>query len=331
MSSLNTLKTNPDYTDALVVTFSAAVGAGVRVDKFLATQLKEVSRSRIQKWIALGAVRIDDVPVAGKLKLSGTESIEVTLLPLEADNSFEPDNIELNLVAHTPEFIVLNKPANCVVHPGHGNWRNTIMNGMLFHFPDSATLPRAGIVHRLDKDTSGLMVVARTEQARNDLVDLLSRHEVQRTYWALVWGVPARSGKIDQPLGRDPSNRLKMAIVPGAKESISHYISLADGCLHGNPVSLVEVQLETGRTHQIRVHFQSIGHPLVGDKTYTAGAPAVASAQVFKTFDRQALHAKKLAFSLGTKIAKRVKHQFESVLPEDFATLLMQAGIPYDR
>jgi 23S rRNA pseudouridine1911/1915/1917 synthase len=341
MSSLNTHKTNHNYTDApeaqaqqplesTVLTLNAADGAGLRVDKFLASQLKEVSRTRIQKWIALGAVRIDDVPVASKLKLCGVERIEVTILPVEADSSFEPDDISLNFVSNTQEFLVLNKLPNQVVHPGPGNWRGTIMNGLLFHFPNSALLPRAGIVHRLDKDTSGLMVIAKTEQTRTRLVDLLSRHEVQRTYWALVWGLAAKQGKIDKPIGRDPSNRLKMAVVPGAKDSISYFTLLADGVLFGKSVSLVEISLETGRTHQIRVHFQAIGHPLVGDKTYVTGVPTQAAAQVSKTFDRQALHAKKLAFALQTKSAKLELHQFESKLPDDFSALLRQVGIDGD-
>jgi 23S rRNA pseudouridine1911/1915/1917 synthase len=341
MTSLNTHKTKPDYTEGLdgqtqqplenaVLTFSAASGAGLRIDKFLAMQLGGVSRTRIQKWIALGAVRIDEVPVASKLKLCGVENIEVTVLPFEADNSFEPDDVVLDFVAQTPEYFVLNKPANLVVHPGPGNWRNTIMNGLLFHFPASSGLPRAGIVHRLDKDTSGLMVIAKTESTRTLLVDLLSRHEVQRTYWALVWGLVARAGKIDQPLGRDPSNRLKMAVVQGGKESISHFTLLADGNLYGKAVSLVEINLETGRTHQIRVHFQALGHPLVGDKTYTVGAPPLASAQVSKTFDRQALHAKKLAFCLSSKSSAQSTDRFESPLPEDFLALIKLSGIDYE-
>jgi 23S rRNA pseudouridine1911/1915/1917 synthase len=341
MSSLNTHKTKPDYTDApeaqalqpsesALLTFNATSGAGVRVDKFLATQLEDVSRTRIQKWIALGAVRINDAAVSSKLKLCGVETIEVTILPVEADSAFEPDNVKLDVVSQTPEFLVLNKATNQVVHPGPGNWRDTIMNGLLFHFPDSALLPRAGIVHRLDKDTSGLMVIAKTEKTRAHLVDLLSRHEVQRTYWALVWGLAAKHGKVDKPIGRDPANRLKMAVVQGAKESISHFTLLADGVLFGKPVSLLEVRLETGRTHQIRVHFQAIGHPLVGDKTYVAGVPTQASAQVLKTFDRQALHAKKLAFSLKTKPSKAEMYQFESQLPDDFSSLLQLAGIDDD-
>jgi 23S rRNA pseudouridine1911/1915/1917 synthase len=327
MSSLNTHKTNPDYTDASVLTLKADSGAGLRVDKFLASQLKEISRTRIQKWIALGAVRINETPVASKLKLFGDESIEVSLLPLEADNSFEPDDVALHFVSQTPEFFVLDKPANQVVHPGPGNWRDTIMNGLLFHFPNSATLPRAGIVHRLDKDTSGLMVVAKTEQTRTRLVDLLSRHEVRRIYWALVWGSITKHGTVNQPIGRDPSNRLKMAVIQGAKESITHFSLLADGQLFGKAVSLVEVSLETGRTHQIRVHFQAIGHSLVGDKTYITGAPTQAATQVSKTFDRQALHAKKLGFSLATTAQKADEYKFESPLPQDFSELLDLAGI----
>jgi 23S rRNA pseudouridine1911/1915/1917 synthase len=337
MTSLHTHITGLDYTDGTEpsaaevrsLDISALAGAGLRVDKFLAQQLAEVSRTRIQKWIALGAVRVNGLVVNSKHKLNGLESIEVDVLPLEADTSFEPDDIALKFVAQNADFVVINKAPNQVVHPGHGHWRNTLMNGLLFHFPDSAFLPRAGIVHRLDKDTSGLMVVARNDGMRAYLGDLLSRHEVQRTYWALAWGAIVRTGKIDQPLGRDPHNRLKMAIVLGGKESISHFKLLADGNLMGKAVSLIEVQLETGRTHQIRVHFQSIGHPLVGDVTYIAGAPTQAALQVAKTFNRQALHAKKLGFvnSLNSVIDAGKPMLYESELPEDFSNLLALAGI----
>jgi 23S rRNA pseudouridine1911/1915/1917 synthase len=337
MTSLHTHKTDLDYTDGTepsapevrTLAISASAGLGLRVDKFLAQQLTEVSRTRIQKWIALGAVRVNGLVVNSKYKLNGLESIEVDVLPLEADTSFEPDDIALEFVTQNADFVVINKAPNQVVHPGHGHWRNTLMNGLLFHFPDSTFLPRAGIVHRLDKDTSGLMVVARNDGMRAYLVDLLSRHEVQRTYWALAWGAIVRTGKIDQPLGRDPHNRLKMAIVPGGKESISHFKLLADGNLMGKPVSLIEVQLETGRTHQIRVHFQSIGHPLVGDITYVAGAPTQAAFQVAKTFNRQALHAKKLGFMNARKAAVGAGKPvlYESKLPEDFSNLLVLAGI----
>jgi 23S rRNA pseudouridine1911/1915/1917 synthase len=341
MTSLHTHKTDPDYTEGMetsalesrTIILTAVSGAGLRLDKFLAQQLTEVSRTRIQKWIALGAVRVNELPVSAKLKLSGVETIEVEVLPLEADRSFEPDDMALELVANTADFIVIDKASNQVVHPGHGHWRNTVMNGLLFHFPDSAMLPRAGIVHRLDKDTSGLMVVARNDAMRAYLVDLLSRHEVQRTYWALVWGAVVRAGKIDQPLGRDPHNRLKMAVVQGGKESVSHFKLLADGKLMGKPVSLVEVQLETGRTHQIRVHFQSIGHPLVGDATYTTGAPAQTALKVAKSFNRQALHAKKLGFLNSKKavIDPGKRQFFESALPSDFSDLLVQADIDLRR
>jgi 23S rRNA pseudouridine1911/1915/1917 synthase len=337
MTSLHTHKTNPDYTDGTEpsapevssLDISALAGAGLRLDKFLALQLADVSRTRIQKWIALGAVRVNGLVVHSKYKLNGLESVEVDVLPVEADTSFEPDDVALAFVAQNADFVVINKAPNQVVHPGHGHWRNTLMNGLLFHFPDSAFLPRAGIVHRLDKDTSGLMVVARNDAMRAYLMDLLSRHEVERTYWALAWGAIVPTGKIDQPLGRDPHNRLKMAIVQSGKKSVSHFKLLADGNLMGKPVSLIEVKLETGRTHQIRVHFQSIGHPLVGDVTYVAGAPMQAALQVAKTFNRQALHAKKLGFvnSRNAVFDTGKPVRYESELPEDFSNLLVLAGI----
>jgi 23S rRNA pseudouridine1911/1915/1917 synthase len=321
-----------DYTEpaafrseTLVV--PTALGQGSRVDKFLASHLSAVSRTRIQKWIALGAVRINDAPVAAKYKLTGFETLEVDVLPQEADASFEPDPIDIPLHAEFDDFFVVNKPAGLVVHPGPGNWRDTLMNGLLFHYPSMATLPRAGIVHRLDKETSGLMLVARTEALRVYFMDLLARHEVKRTYWALVWGLAPKSGVVDQPIFRDPVNRLKMAVLPHGRAARTHFKLLASGQIGTRGVTLLELSLETGRTHQIRVHMQWLGFPLVGDPVYGL---TLKGAKLGESpgFARQALHAKQLAFQAQNAASKDKKmFEFECDLPPDFTALLAKSGI----
>jgi 23S rRNA pseudouridine1911/1915/1917 synthase len=321
-----------DYTEPVVfrsetLVVPTASGQGSRVDKFLAGHLSSVSRTRIQKWIELGAVRIDDAPVAAKYKLTGFESLEVDLLPQEADAAFEPDPVEIPLHAELDDFFVVNKPSGLVVHPGPGNWRNTLMNGLLYHYPAMATLPRAGIVHRLDKDTSGLMLIARTEALRVHFTNLLARHEVKRTYWALVWGLAPKSGVVDQPIFRDPVNRLKMAVVPNGRTAKTHFKMLANGQLGARSVSLVELSLETGRTHQIRVHMQWLGFPLVGDPVYGL---TLKGAKLGESpgFARQALHAKRLAFeALNSTSANKKLFEFECDLPSDFSALLVRSGV----
>jgi 23S rRNA pseudouridine1911/1915/1917 synthase len=341
----------PDYTEHAMppvvpasadsgvesITVPGLSGAGLRLDKFLASRLTDVSRTRIQKWIALGAVRIDDQPVTGKQKLIGFESIEVDLLPLEADVSFEPDPVDLTIHAENDDFVVINKQAGLVVHPGHGHWRNTLMNGLLFHFPDIAVLPRAGIVHRLDKDTTGLMVVAKTEAMRSYFMGLLARHDVQRTYWALVWGVAPKLGIVNQPMARDPHNKLRMAVVPdgnvskASKAAVTHFKTLALGKLKSRDVSLVELQLETGRTHQIRVHMQWLGFPLVGDPVYGNTLKGAKPGDC-GDFNRQALHAKKLSFknAANAKANGGEVCTFEASLPSDFSALLALSGVAFE-
>jgi 23S rRNA pseudouridine1911/1915/1917 synthase len=323
---VQSIEVDPDQTGISTITIAALPGMGQRIDKFVALSLEGVSRSRIQKWIELGAVRVNEQPVASKYKLTGFEAIEVDVLPLEADTAYEPDPIELPLLAATQDYFVLNKPAGLVVHPGAGHWRNTLLNGLLFHHPEMALLPRAGIVHRLDKDTSGLMVVARTEMTRSHLIDLLSRHDVVRTYWAVVWGQTPRVGVINQPIARDQKNKVKMAVQVGGtgKHAVTHFKRISSGVLANKPVSLVEVKLETGRTHQIRVHFQHLGFALVGDTVYKAqNAPQALQ------FPRQALHAKALQFrnSPKAKEAPGELQTFECSLPEDFELLLTRCGM----
>jgi 23S rRNA pseudouridine1911/1915/1917 synthase len=227
--------------------------------------------------------------------------------------------MSLSILHEDAELMIIDKPAGLVVHPAAGNWSGTLLNGLLHHFPAISGVPRAGIVHRLDKETSGLMVVAKTLQSQTDLVRQLQARTVKREYLALVWGSPQISGKIDAAIGRHPRDRIKMAVTDNAsaKPAVTHYQRIATGTLDGRPVSLVRCQLETGRTHQIRVHMQSIGFTLVGDPLY--GKPHLAP-----VFPRQALHAYRLGL---IHPATGKDCEWQSVLPEDFAGLLMRAGI----
>ncbi|MGZ3157901.1 MAG: RluA family pseudouridine synthase, partial [Burkholderiaceae bacterium] len=226
---------------------------------------------------------------------------------------------DLSIVHEDGAIIVLNKPADLVVHPAAGNWSGTLLNGLLHHYPPLTGVPRAGIVHRLDKDTSGLMVVAKTLEAHTDLVRQLQARTVKREYLALVWGTPQASGTIDASIGRHPRDRIKMAVSENltAKPAITHYQRVATGALDGRPVSLMRCQLETGRTHQIRVHMLSIGFPLVGDALY-------GKAHLVPVFPRQALQARRLGL-LHPVSGKEC--EWEVPLAADFADLLVRAKI----
>ncbi|MGD9943901.1 MAG: RluA family pseudouridine synthase [Burkholderiaceae bacterium] len=308
--------------DVEAIVLSAVSGAGQRLDRYVAEQLAPrlpgVSRTRLQHWIALGAVRCDDRVLPAKTRLTGRESIVVEPQPRDADAAFAPDPVPLDVLAEDDALLVLAKPAGLVVHPAPGNWRGTLMNGLLYHRPGLAALPRAGIVHRLDRDTSGLMVVAKTEAAMQALAAQLADRSMGRRYLALADGRCAAAGRVDAPIGRDEASRVRMAVVPASKgrAACTFYRSLAGGALGGRPVTLVECRLQSGRTHQIRVHLRSIGHPLVGDTLY--GGPAVDG------FARQALHAWRLA----------LRHPagggggcWEQPLPPDMLDLCRRAGI----
>ena len=304
--------------DLAPVELSAAAGAGERLDKFLARALPGFSRTRLQQWIALGAVRCDDRVVPAKFRLAGVETVLVEPQPREADSAFAPDPVPLAIVHEDAHLIVIDKPAGLVVHPAAGNWRGTLLNGLLHHRPALAALPRAGIVHRLDKDTSGLLVVARTEAAMAALGQQLADRSMTRRYLALADGELGQAGTVDAPIGRDESVRTRMAVVagPAGRPSRTHFRRLALGRLGARAVSLVECRLETGRTHQIRVHLKHVGHPLVGDALYGGPAPS--------GFARQALHAWRLALDhpAGTGRA-----EWRSPLPEDLRELCGRAGI----
>jgi 23S rRNA pseudouridine1911/1915/1917 synthase len=284
---------------------------GQRLDQALSAPLPEFSRNRIQNWIRARKIAVDDAWGTTKMKVSGGEAVRVEV---EADPNATPDApeaIPLDVVFEDPMLLVINKPVGLVVHPGSGNPRGTLLNALLHRVPQVAELPRAGIVHRLDKDTSGLLVVAKTLRAHTDLVRQLQARTVKREYLALVYGEIDRAGTVDAPLARDPHNRTKRTVHSLGKEAVTHYevVERFPG------ITLVRCKLETGRTHQIRVHMQHIGHPLVGDTVYSASRRGHHKIP----FPRQALHAERLG--LIHPITQEFM-QWECPLPPDFASLL---------
>ncbi|WP_427313189.1 RluA family pseudouridine synthase [Cupriavidus sp. H39] len=273
---------------------------GERLDKLLARHFSEFSRSRLQQWIESGAVRVDGQVRRPRDAVQMGNRIEIQPQAAPESSAFAPEDVPLDVVYEDDTLLVIDKPAGLVVHPAAGNWSGTVLNGLLHRYPGAGSLPRAGIVHRLDKETSGLMVVARTLTAQTDLVRQLQARTVKRTYIALVWGRTYDEGTIDAPIGRDPRERTRMAIVHTAsgKPSRTHFRTLATVPLGRGFVSMVMCKLETGRTHQIRVHFESIGHPLVGDPVYFRATqrgqrPAI-RVPLPVPYARQALHAYQL-------------------------------------
>lgn len=288
----------------------AALG-GIRLDQALVTMLPEYSRNRLQNWIRTGNVLVNGQTAGVSDKVWGGESI--TVFP-EADpvtGQDEPEDIPLNIVFEDPAIIIVNKPAGLVVHPGNGNHKGTLLNALLHHSAGAAELPRAGIVHRLDKDTSGLMVVAKTIKAYTDLVKQMHGRSVKREYLALAQGEIDAPGTVDAPLARDPIVRTRRTVHPMGKQAITHY-EIEE---RFPSATLLRCTLETGRTHQIRVHMKHIGHPLVGDKTYSNVRRGRAM-----SFPRQALHAAKLALD-HPYTGERM--EWEAPLPDDMQTLLM--------
>ncbi len=293
---------------------------GQRLDKVISTLVPQYSRSRLQLWVEAGFVTVDGKVAKRNMTAYGDEKIVILPQSAPEDEAFKPEAMQLNIVHEDEHIIVINKPAGLVVHPGPGNWSGTLLNGLLHHCPQLAGVPRAGIVHRLDKDTSGLMVVGKTLASQTDLVRQLQARTVKREYFALVWGTPKPSGTIDASIARHPRDRVKMAVSENfsAKPAITHYELLNSGELDRRPVSLMQCRLETGRTHQIRVHMQHLGFALVGDAVY-------GKQHLVSVFPRQALQARRLGL-----VHPGSGQASEWIVPvaDDFAALLATAGIP---
>lgn len=307
---------NPHSNDALQFAIPDDY-AGLRLDQALAKLLPEYSRSRLQEWIAQQQVKVDGEFATAKQKIWGGEKLEVLPQALPAEQPYQAEDIALDIVYEDDTLLVINKPVGLVVHPGSGNWEGTLLNALLHHAPQLEAVPRAGIVHRLDKDTSGLLVVAKTLTAQTALVRQLQARSVQREYLALVHGELARAGKVDALIGRHPAQRVKMAVVESGKPAVTHYQieEKFPSC------TLLRCRLETGRTHQIRVHLAHIGHPLVGDRVYLKGPQKCIPQlrELLNGFPRQALHATRLA--LEHPVNGEVM-EWQAPLPEDMQQLL---------
>jgi len=293
--------------------------AGKRLDQIAAQLFPEYSRARLQEWIRNGDLRVDDRSLRprDKVQLGATLVIETELEPAD---DWEAESLPLDIVFEDDSLLVLNKAAGTVVHPAAGNHSGTLLNGLLHRYPALQELPRAGIVHRLDKDTTGLMVVAKTLPSHTHLVTKLQARDITREYEAVVGGVLTGGGTVDEPIGRHPVNRKKQAVVHSGRHAVTHYRVLERFRAHTH----VHVKLETGRTHQIRVHMAHISHPLVGDPLYggrlripTACSEALDAS--LRGFRRQSLHARRLAFEhpLSADLVS-----FEAPLPADFQDLL---------
>jgi 23S rRNA pseudouridine1911/1915/1917 synthase len=284
--------------------------AGRRLDQSLAELLPDYSRNRIQQWIDAGEVRLDGRPTTRKVKVFGGEAVDLRPTPNPEETAFTPEAIALDVLYEDADLLVVNKPAGLVTHPGAGNWRGTLLNALLHHAPELAQLPRAGIVHRLDKDTSGLLVVAKNLAAQTALVRALQARDVSRTYWAVALGrVTPPEGSVEAPIGRHPTHRTRMAVVERGKPALTHYRVREQFAA----AAWVECRLATGRTHQIRVHLAHLGHPLLGDPVYVGRRAAPVA------FHRQALHAWRLGL-VHPRTGETM--QWEAPPPADFLNLL---------
>ena len=293
--------------------------AGHRLDQALSQIFSEYSRSRLAQWIKEGRVSVDGAQLRPRDKLLGGEWVEIDAVT-EADERWQAQAIPLDIVYEDQDILVINKPAGLVVHPAAGNPDGTLLNALLHHDPELARVPRAGIVHRLDKDTTGLMVVAKNLVSQAALVDQLQTRSLSRQYQCVVQGVMTGGGCVEEPIGRHPVDRKRMAVVAGGKEAVTHYRVIERYRSH----TLVSVKLETGRTHQIRVHMAHIHYPIVGDPVYggrlklPAGC-SEALAQSLRGFRRQALHA----FRLGLiHPGSGEEMSWELPLPEDMQQLI---------
>ncbi|MDJ0928965.1 MAG: 23S rRNA pseudouridine(1911/1915/1917) synthase RluD [Gammaproteobacteria bacterium] len=298
---------------------------GRRLDQALATLLPDYSRSRIKEWILTGRVRLDGAPAAPRTAVVAGQQVRLEV-DVEQHSADRPEAIDLDVLYCDEALIVINKPAGLVVHPGAGNRAGTLVNGLINRWPELAALPRAGLLHRLDKDTSGLLVVARTLAAHTQLVRELQDRRITREYRAVCWGRMTAGGTVTAPIGRHPVHRTRMAVVARGRDAVTHYRVLR----RFDAFTYLAVRLETGRTHQIRVHLAHIHHPLVGDRSYGGRLrlpPGTDDrlAQLLREFSRQALHASRLALAhpqTGSRL------EFHAPLPRDLLALLMALAGP---
>ncbi|HEK3116692.1 23S rRNA pseudouridine(1911/1915/1917) synthase RluD [Proteus mirabilis] len=293
---------------------------GQRLDQALAELFPDYSRSRIKEWILDNRVQVNDKIInKPKEKMLGGEKIEVYAL-IEEDVRWEPQNIPLNIVYEDDDILVINKPRDLVVHPGAGNPDGTVLNALLYRYPEIVNVPRAGIVHRLDKDTTGLMVVAKTVPAQTHLVEALQRREITREYEAVATGRMTAGGLVNEPISRHPTKRTHMAVHPMGKPAVTHYRVME----HFRAHTRLRLRLETGRTHQIRVHMAHIHHPLIGDQLYGGRPRPLKGAseefrETLRRFDRQALHATMLR--LYHPITG-IEMEWHAPLPDDMVELI---------
>jgi 23S rRNA pseudouridine1911/1915/1917 synthase len=307
----------------------SAAHSGQRVDKVLAALLPEVSRSRIRQWIEANAVRINGASPRPRDEVVAGDVIELEVQPAPEALAFRAEPIPLAIVYEDDEIIVVDKPPGLIVHPAAGNWSGTLLNGLLAYDGELARLPRAGIVHRLDAGTSGLMVVARTLRAQTELVRQLQARSVTREYWAIVFGAAPPAATIDAPIDRDPRNPLRFRVsrAARARPARTHLRCVQTVDAAALKLSWVACRLDTGRTHQIRVHLESIGLPLVGDPVYRKGRPTHPQnddAPAWARFGRQALHACRLALAHPASGARMAWFRAP---PPDMRTLMHALGL----
>lgn len=300
---------------------------GQRLDQTLAELFPDYSRSRLKTWIEDNLVQLNGVVQnIPRSKVYGGEQVSI-IVDVEDENRFEPENIPLNIVYEDDDILVINKPKNLVVHPGAGNPKGTVLNALLYHYPPIAEVPRAGIVHRLDKDTTGLMVVAKTIPAQTQLVRALQKRRITREYEAIAFGIMTQGGTVDEPMARHSTKRTQMAVHPMGKPAVTHYRIME----RFRNYTRLRLRLETGRTHQIRVHMAHIAHPLLGDQTYGGRPrpPKNASEefmQVLRHFQRQALHA--IMLRLEHPITGELM-EWHAPLPDDFVELVQALKADY--
>lgn len=293
--------------------------AGMRLDQALAELFAEYSRSKLQTWIKAGRVQVNGLQLKPKDKLEGGEDITLDA-EAEVVITSEPENIPLDIVFEDESLLIVNKPAGLVVHPAIGNWNGTLVNALLHHESKLETLPRAGIVHRIDKDTSGLLMVAKTLQAHHSLTEQLQERSIHREYLAVTRGRMTAGGTVDEPIGRHPSDRLRYVVRESGKEAVTHYRVVQRFTRH----TLIQAKLETGRTHQIRVHMAHVRFPLLGDPLYGGRFQMPPDCderleKVLRSFKRQALHAAKLGL-VHPETGEYI--EWEQAMPEDMTELL---------